>query len=229
MPPAPCRRGAPPAFVDPLRLGVDTRVHASFHQRAVLGVAEPLGQFRQQAVDVLQQGEFHFARRDARVVRCDVAQAVGERTRRFHPGEPAAYHDEVTRALPQQWIGLELKTSKPPQYEVAQALRIANRLERQSMLCGTRDHVEARAQPECEHDMFVRKHAGPSESCAGDRSRCEVDARHPSHDEAGATHHLANGGDDLLGEHAGAHHLGQHGREGRVALLADQEQLVAEG
>ena len=73
----------------------------SLRKRAARRVTQPRGQLGQQAVDVLQQGHPHFARRNARIVGGDVAQAVGDRSGRLHAREPAADHEEVAEALSQ--------------------------------------------------------------------------------------------------------------------------------
>ena len=124
--------------------------------------AEPRGQFGQKAVDVLQQGHLHFARRNARIVGDDVAQAVGERAGRFHTRKPAADHEEVTELLSQQLIGLELDAREPAQNEIAQVRRVADRLERNPVLGHARNHVEARPVAEREHDVLVRKQTAPA-------------------------------------------------------------------
>ena len=123
---------------------------------------------------------------------------------------------------------VELDARDPAQHRVADVHRVADGLEREAVLGEAGQQVEARAVAEREHEVLVRllelagERVARAASCALGSTR-----RHAAHDEARAADHLPDRRHDLLGEHRRADRLGQHRVERRVALVADEQELVA--
>ena len=204
-----------------------THVDAARGKRPVRGDAEALGQFEQQARLVLQQRHLELVRGNARVVAADAAQAVDQFAGGLDAGETAADDDEVSEATAHGRIGLELDLRDASQHHVADVHRVADGLERQRVLGHARNEIEPGAIAERQHEMLVGKFPLAGERRRRQHLACRVDRDHATHDEAGAREHLPDRCDGLLGKDRCAERLGQHRVERRVALLADQYELVA--
>ena len=131
-----------------------TNIDAALAQRLGGGFAESGRQLRQQAVQVVQQGDAQFIGLDPAIVAVGAVDEVSDGTSDFHTGEAPANHDEVAQRATLRLVTDQLDVGQPLQQAVADVHRVTDELERQGVLDKARDDLQVGALAECQHQVI---------------------------------------------------------------------------
>ena len=189
--------------------------------------AEALVQFRKDALTRVQQHDPRVVRVDALVVLDHLADEVVELGGDLDAGEPAARHHEGHQATARVPIGLHGRFFEQVQDVVAEVQRVADRLERHSVLRPPGHPAEGGDVAEREHEMVERQDDGAQTRAGrqGHRPPVEVDARDLARVQRRSRAQPAQWRDRIDDADARRHNLGDERLKDEVVLAAGQRHL----
>lgn len=171
---------------------------------------------------------------DADLFRSDVPEAPRRRAHeivqlghRLHPREAAARDHESEQARPLLRIPLDVGLLEGVDGVVAQHEGVAQVFERQGVLAEARLAGEARDVAESDHEVVISELelARANARGEGDPAALQIDLLDGARVEIRPRAETADGRDGVEDADAAGDHLGEHGLEGQIVVLAHESDL----